>query len=236
MINFSSSLSGLRSSVNSLNVTANNLANTNTPGFKEQRAITATSPVSGSITQAVQTNISQGAVQYTGNAFDLAVNGKGFFQLSLPNGETGFTRSGSFRLNNQGQITDPQGNALFPGVRVPADATSVAVDGTGKITAMAGGQQQTIGQIQLATFSNPDGLARKGGNILTATSASGQPRVNNPGNGGTGSVIGGAQEASNVDISGNMVSLIIDKNSFKANLNAIKAGDEMSKTAISLKA
>ncbi|MBF0273741.1 MAG: flagellar hook-basal body complex protein [Nitrospinae bacterium] len=234
MINFGNSLSGLNAASTRLGVAGNNLANINTNGYKNQNVTNATTLTGGVRTSSVTSDLSQGPITVTGNSFDLAVNGSGYLSVNLPNGNTGYTRSGTLQINNQGNLTDVNGNTVNPGINVPGNATSLSVNSNGGVTAMVNGQPQNLGQISLTTFSNPDGLNSLGNSLFAETNTSGQPITGVANEGGRGSFVSGGVEASNVNIAENIINLILSKASFSANIKSIQAGDEITKSALDI--
>src|SRR5262245_57481210 len=231
---------------------ANNLANVNTAGFKKSRVDfedlvyqqtmapgSSTSqeneaPVgleSGLGTRAVATvrNFSGGNLRTTSAPFDLAIEGNGFFQLSLPGGEIGYTRAGALQLNAQGQIVTADGILLEPSITVPANALSVHISKDGIVSVSLPNQQATqqLGTIELATFQDPAGLQARGGNIFVATSASGDPVTGVPGTDGIGTIAQGFLEDSNVSVVEEMVQMILGQRAYEANSRVIRAADEM---------
>ena len=228
------------------------LANANTAGFRKRRvqfqdmiyqnmvtpgAAATQQTVSAGMqiglgTRASATEIlqSQGDFQQTGNSLDLAIQGLGYFQVLMPNGQTGYTRSGSFHLDSQGNVVTADGNALQPSLTIPADATSITIgtDGTVTVTQPGQTQSQQIGQIQLATFANPGGLNSVGSNILLPTSSSGDPIVGNPGGSeGLGTLVQGSLEQSNVNTVEEFIQMILAQRSYEANSQVAKAADQM---------
>lgn len=236
MINaFFNALSGLKTFSRKLQNSANNLANINTAGFKAGR-VEAAAVRSGGV-QAVAAGRSnlQGSIQTTSNPLDLAVSGRGFFQVALPNGGTGFTRNGNFKVDNAGRVVTSDGNPILPEIALPGNRTGVSVGSGGEVSAMVGNARQNVGQLQLANFNNPAGLSAAGGNIFLQTGASGPPITGNPGTGAFGTIISGAVETSNVDPAREIVDQIVIKNAFKANAKVIKAADEMIGTILDIK-
>lgn len=243
---------GMKAQQTNMDVTANNIANTSTTGFKKARAefedllyqtvkepgaasgLNAVSPTGvqvglGVKTGAVQKDFGIGSVKVTNNPYDLQIEGKGFFQVLKPDGETAYTRNGEFKRTAEGRIVDNNGNALQPEIIVPSDALKMDVTPTGEISVIIKGEPepQVIGQVELATFVNPTGLKAIGGNIFMATSASGQPNVGNPGQGPIGSVSQGQLEASNVNIVEEMVNMITTQRAYETNSKVIQASDQM---------
>jgi len=231
---------------------ANNLANVNTAGYKKSRvdfedlvyqqtkapgsstsqeSDAAVGLESGLGTRAVATvrNFSTGNLRTTSGPLDLAIEGTGFFQLSLPGGETGYTRAGELHLNAQGEIVTADGILLEPSITIPPNATSVNISKDGIVSVKLPGQlaPQQVGTIELATFQNPAGLQAQGGNIFLATSASGDPVTGTPGSDGIGTIAQGFLEDSNVSVVEEMVAMILGQRAYEANSRVIRTADEM---------
>ena len=231
---------------------ANNLANVNTTGFKKSRiefedlvyqqvraAGAASSsgteaPVgleSGLGTRAVATarNFSAGNLRGTGAPLDVAIEGQGFLQITMPDGTKAYTRAGALHLDAQGAIVTNEGYALDPAITIPANALSVSISKDGVVSAQLAGQaaSQTLGTIQLANFANTGGLRALGGTLFAATTASGEPESGAPGLDGRGSLVQGFLEDSNVSVVEEMVNMIIGQRAYEANSKVIKATDEM---------
>ena len=244
--------SGMNAQQQNIDNVANNLANVNTTGFKKSRVEfedlvyqqlkAAGSPTStegeapiglesGLGTRAVATarNFGAGNLRSTSGPLDVAIEGTGFFQLSLPGGETGYTRSGNFHLNGQGQLVTNEGYTVEPQITVPPNATSVTISKDGIVSAAIAGQQapQQLGTLELATFQNPAGLEARGGNIYVPTSASGDATTGVPGTDGMGTVQQGFLEDSNVSVVEEMVNMILGQRAYEANSRVIRAADEM---------
>ncbi len=230
-----SALTGLKNASQRLQNSANNVANINTPGFKKSDVNSVDLQSGGSRVNDISKSNTQGALIATNNPLDLAIDGNGFFQVTNPNGGTSFTRSGSFKIGGDGNIVDASGNALVPAVNVPGENTGVSVGASGQVSAQVGGQAEVVGQIELANFSNPSGLTAAGGNLLNESAGSGAPVAGNPGAGGLGTVRSGFLEGSNVDITEEIVDQIVSKAAFKANINVIKANDELLGTILDIK-
>ena len=230
-----SALTGLKNASQRLQNSANNVANINTAGFKKSDVNSADIKSGGTRVNDVSKSNTQGALIPTGNPLDLAISGNGFFQVTNPNGGTSFTRSGSFKLDGGGNIVDASGNALVPAVNVPGNNAGISVGANGQISAQVGGQPEVLGQIQLANFANPSGLSAAGGNLLNESAGSGAPVVGGPGEGGRGTVLSGFLEGSDVDITEEIVDQIVAKAAFKANVNVIKANDELLGTILDIK-
>jgi flagellar basal-body rod protein FlgG len=244
--------SGMNAQQANIDNIANNLANVNTAGFKKSRvdfedmvyqqiraAGSATSQEaeaalgleSGLGTRAVATvrNFAVGNLRTTNSPLDLAIEGNGFFQLSLPGGETGYTRAGSLHLNAEGQIVTADGFALEPQISVPSNANSITISKDGIVSVSLPGQSapQQLGTIELAMFQNPAGLEARGGNTFVATSASGDPVTGVPGTDGMGMIAQGFLEDSNVSVVEEMVQMILGQRAYEANSRVIRAADEM---------
>ena len=209
-----------------VDVISQNIANMTTTGYKKREAAFqdliyqniqrpgATSSDSGTTVPsgiqiglgvrpgAVYRHHSQGAIQITETPLDLALTGDGFFQVDMPNGDTAYTRDGTFQLNENGELVTVQGFTVQPGINIPADATSITVNDTGEVLVTLSGQTATsnVGQIQLASFVNPAGLDAIGDNLLLETDASGSPTTGNPGEDRFGRIRQGALEQSNVNV------------------------------------
>ena len=245
--------SGMTAQQLNLDNIANNLANSSTTGFQQRRlafsdllyqntimpgsaATQQTTNSSGlqvglgvrpSSTEVMQT---QGDLQATGNPLDLAISGGGFFQVLLPNGQTGYTRAGSFHPDAQGNVVTSDGNPLQPAIAVPADATNITVgsDGTVSVTQPNQTQASVVGSIQLALFVNPGGLNSVGNNTYLATAASGEPVIGTPGGSdGSGTIQQGMLEQSNVSVVDEFVQMIVAQRSYESNSRVVKAADEM---------
>jgi flagellar basal-body rod protein FlgG len=245
--------SGMTAQQLNLDNIANNLANASTTGFQQRRlqftdllyqseimpgsAATQQTTVSAGLqiglgTKPGQTEIiqTQGALVSTGSPLDMAIQGSGFFQLLLPNGQTGYTRDGSFHPDAQGLLVTAQGNPLQPAITIPSDALSVSIgsDGTVSVTRPGTVAATEIGVIQTAAFVNPGGLNSVGNNMYLPTTASGQPVVGNPGGAeGLGAIQQGMLEQSNVSVVDQFVQMILAQRSYESNSRVIKAGDEM---------
>lgn len=237
-------------------VISNNLANVNTPGFKRSRAHfedllyqtvqgqqvlgdpdSQTAPAiqvgRGTRLSGVQRMHQQGPLEQTNRDLDIAVEGEGFFQLQMPNGETTYTRDGSFQISDQGVLVTSSGQALQPPIRVPVDASELTISNTGIVSVRRGQdiQPTEIGRIELARFANPSGLLALGQNLYAPTAASGQPVVGFPADEGMGRLQQGSLEGSNVEIVQEMVEMISAMRAYEINSKAIKTADEMGQIA-----
>lgn len=232
---------------------ANNLANSNTAGYKARRAQfqdllyqnmiqpgaaagqSTTVPTGlqlGLGTRAASNEIvfTQGDFSQTNNPLDVVIQGNGFFQVLQPNGTVAYTRAGQFQLSQTGSLVDANGNPLQPNITFPLNAQSItiATDGTVSYTLPNQTAAQTAGQIQLATFANPAGLNSLGQNYYQPTTASGEPILGNPGGQeGMGTLLQGYTEQSNVSIVNEFVNLIMSQRAYEANSKVVKAADEM---------
>ena len=243
--------SGMNAQQANIDNVAHNLANVNTTGFKKgrmefedlvyQQIKAPGSPTSqegeapvgldsglGSRVVATARNFSTGNLRATNAPLDLAIEGAGFFQISLPGGETGYTRAGTFKVNAQGQIVTNEGYALEPAISVPENARSVSISKEGIVSAATPGQPpEQIGTIELANFQNPAGLEARGGNIFVVSNASGEPITGIPGADGLGTVASGYLEDSNVSVVEEMVNMILGQRAYEASSKVIRAADEM---------
>ncbi len=248
-----SAASGMTAQQLNVDNIANNLANANTAGFKMRRAqfedLIYQSMIQPGAAAGQQTTVpaglqlglgtraasneiifQQGAFAQTNNPLDMAIQGKGFFQIRQANGELAYTRSGSFTLDRNGSVVDANGNALEPQITIPATAQTITVaeDGTVSYTLANQTAAQKAGQITLANFQNPSGLNSIGNTLYTATDASGDPQVGAPaGTDGLGSIRQGYNEQSNVDVVEEFVNLIQSQRAYEANSRVVKAADEM---------
>jgi flagellar basal-body rod protein FlgG len=232
---------------------ANNLANASTAGFRKRRlqfqdllyqnlvmpgaAATQATTIStglqiglGSRSSASEMIQTQGDLTETDNPLDLAIQGAGFFQIQMPNGEFAYTRSGTFHLDAQGQMVTADGNPLQPSITIPTSATTVTIgaDGTVSITQPGQTAAQTVGTIQLAMFANPGGLNSVGSNLFLPTTASGDAVLGVPGgNEGLGSIQQGYQEQSNVNVVEEFVAMILAQRAYESNSIVAQAADQM---------
>ena len=245
--------SGMMAQETNLDNIANNLANSSTTGFRRRRvqfedlvyqnlvmpgaaASQQTTMVAGlqvglgTRTAASEVIQLQGDFSQTGNPLDLTIQGQGFFQVLLPDGQTAYTRGGSFHLDGQGNLVTQDGNPVQPSVTIPAGATSmtVAADGTISVTQPGQTAAQQVGSLQLALFNNPGGLNSTGSNLFLATTASGDPVIGSPGGSeGLGSIQQGMLEQSNVSVVDEFVNMIVAQRSYEANSRVVNAADQM---------
>ncbi|MGN8529919.1 flagellar basal-body rod protein FlgG, partial [Helicobacter pylori] len=243
-----------------IDTTSNNIANVNTTGFKKSRADfndlfyqamqyagtntsnTTLSPDGmevglGVRPSAITKMFSQGSPKETENNLDIAITGKGFFQVQLPDGTTAYTRSGNFKLDEQGNLVTSEGYLLIPQITLPEDTTQVniGVDGTVSVTQGLQTTSNVIGQITLANFVNPAGLHSMGDNLFSITNASGDAIVGNPDSQGLGKLRQGFLELSNVRLVEEMTDLITAQRAYEANSKSIQTADAMLQTVNSLK-
>ena len=228
MVDFSSNVSALRRIAVSQSTVANNVANIDTPGFKEKQAVLGTESVS------ITTNQAQGGIAIKGNSIDVAVNGNGYLQVSTPQGAA-FTRAGVVTTNSSGLLADMNGYPFEPQISVPSGTNAITILGDGTVTADVNGTAQTLGQLYLSTFPAPGELTSIGNNLLQESINSGSGVTNTPGTGGTGYFAFGGLELSNVDPGNNFVTMIINAQSFVYNINALKVQEEMVQATLSIK-
>jgi flagellar basal-body rod protein FlgG len=245
--------SGMLAQQLNLDNIANNLANASTAGFRGTRlqfqdlvyqemvvpgsAATQQTTVSTGLQIGLGTRASasevlqtQGDLDNTGNSLDLAIEGAGFFQVKQTNGETAYTRAGSFHLDQQGNVVTASGDPLQPSVAIPAGAKSISVGSDGTVTVTMPGQTnaQQVGTIQLATFPNAGGLLANGSNYFTPTTASGDPIVGTPGGSeGLGSLQQGFLENSNINVVDEFIQMIVTQRAYESNSKVVQAADQM---------
>jgi len=251
---------GMLAQQTNVDVISNNIANMSTTAFKRQRAefhdllyqqVSRAGAASGNdsklptgiqIGAGVKTGgvyriAEQGALSQTDNPYDMAIQGKGFFQITMPSGEIGYTRDGSFQLSDQGELVTADGYLVQPGITVPQGAIAVTVSKTGEVQITLAGTPapQTVGQLQLATFVNEAGLAAQGGNIFLETAASGQATIAAPGEPGFGTLTQGFVEQSNVNPVSEITALITAQRAYEMNSRVVKTADEMLATTSQLR-
>ena len=246
------SKTGMEAQQTQLDVISHNLANVSTTGFKRANAVfedlmyqnlrqvgassteQSTLPTGlqlglGVRTVATSRSFAQGSMQQTNNNLDVAINGNGFFQVTMPDGTIGYTRDGTFQVNAQGQMVNSSGLAVANGITVPANAKSlsIAADGTVSVTVAGSSAPQTVGTLAMASFVNPAGLEPKGQNIFAETAASGQPSGGTPGTNGLGVIMQGFLETSNVNVVQELVTMIQTQRAYEMNSKAIQTSDQM---------
>ncbi|MCB9987136.1 MAG: flagellar basal-body rod protein FlgG [Rhodospirillales bacterium] len=261
MLSLDIAATGMLAQQMNVDVISNNIANMTTTGFKRQRAEfqdliyqnKATPGVTSSSTGSVlpsgiQLGLGvkpgsvyrineQGTISMTGNTYDIAIAGRGWFQINMPDGSIGYTRDGTFAINADGQLVNPQGYTVEPNITIPADAHSVNISDDGVVTVNIAGQTTTtqVGQLQLATFQNDAGLEAVGNNILLETAASGSPTVGNPTDVGFGKLQQGAKESSNVNVVDEITSMITAQRSYEMNSKVVQTSDDMLGTLTQLR-
>jgi flagellar basal-body rod protein FlgG len=234
-------------------VISNNIANMNTVAFKRQRAefqdllyqtleqAGAQSSEQGNIVPtgvqigagvkagSVYRIATQGAMTRTDNQFDIAIEGRGYFQVLLPSGENAYTRAGNLAINDQGQLVTQGGYVIQPAIAIPNDATQVSISAAGQVQVTQPGSNtpNIVGTIELATFMNEGGLSAQGANLLMETAASGTPLVGAPGTQGMGKLLQGYTEASNVDAVSEITALIVAQRAYEMNSKVISTADNM---------
>jgi flagellar basal-body rod protein FlgG len=245
--------SGMSAQEMNLDNVANNLANSSTAGFRKRRlqfedllyqnvimpgaASTQQTTVAaglqiglGSRSAASEIVQTQGDFSQTGNSLDVAIQGQGFYQVTLPSGETAYTRSGAFHLDAQCNVVTASGNSKNPAISIPPNAISVTIvsDGTVSVTTPGQTAAQQVGTIQLAIFQNPGGLNSIGNNLFLATAGSGDPIIGTPGGSeGIGTIQQGFLEQSNVDVVEEFIQMIVAQRSYEASARVVQAADEM---------
>ena len=253
--------SGMAAQQLNVEVISNNIANMNTVGYKRQRAefqdliyqnverMGAQSSSQGTVVPTgIQVGLGvkagsvyritdQGTPQQTGSDYDVAIDGQGYFQITLPSGEIGFTRAGNFSLSGEGQLVTEDGYAVEPAISIPQDAIDVIISKTGQVQVISAGSPEaaTVGQLELATFFNEAGLEAIGYNLLLETAASGPATTGTPGEVGFGQLLQGYTEASNVDAVTEISALIIAQRAYEMNSKVISTADQMLSVASQVK-
>jgi flagellar basal-body rod protein FlgG len=243
---------GLDAQQNRMSVISNNLANVNTTGFKRDRAVfedliyqnvrqagaqsTEDTQLpsglyvgTGVRTVATQKLHTQGNIVQTNNSFDVAVQGRGFFQVLHPDGSIVYSRDGSFGVDNAGQLVTQNGYLLEPAITVPQNTLNVTIGSDGTVSALVAGNTSPtqIGSITLAQFINPTGLEAVGDNLFRESAASGAPQIDIPGQNGAGTLIQGSLESSNVNVVEELVNMIETQRAYEMNSKAISTTDDM---------
>jgi flagellar basal-body rod protein FlgG len=257
----STAATGMLAQQLNIDVIANNIANMNTTGFKRQRAefqdllyqnierVGANSSDAGTVvpsgiqigvgvrTAGVYRISDQGALQNTGNQFDVAINGKGYFRIQLPDGQDSYTRAGSFQIDPQGQLVTPQGYPVQPVITIPQGAIDVSINEQGQVSYKQDGTAipQIVGTLDLSIFANEIGLEAIGSNLFLESQASGAPNTSTPGQIGFGSVFQGFLENSNVNAVGEITSMISAQRAYELNSKVIQTSDEMLQAANNLR-
>ena len=243
---------GLDAQQTRMSVVSNNLANVNTTGFKQDRAVfedllyqnvrqsggnTSQDTIlpsgmnlgTGVRVVATEKLFTQGSVNQTGNAMDVAINGRGFFQILKPNGDLAYTRDGTFQLNDQGQLVTSSGYTVQPGITVPDGAQSITIGTDGVVSVKLAGQAapSQVGTLEISDFINPVGLQPIGENLYVETASSGTAQAGTPGQNGLGQIQQGALEGSNVNVVAELVNMIETQRAYEMNSKAISTSDQM---------
>ena len=246
-----SAKTGLDAQNTQMAIIANNLANTNTTGFKSDRAAfqdllnqnirqvgaqsTQNTQYSTGLTLgtgvrivATEKNYAQGSVTQTNGSLDLSISGRGFLQITMPDGTIAYTRDGSLTMDSQGNVVTASGYPLQPAITIPVGTQSITIGNDGVVTALSATNKATqIGQIQLADFINEQGMQPMGNNLLVESAASGAPQVGTPGTNGLGTVQQGTLETSNVNTVTELVNMIECQRAYEMNSKAITTTDQM---------
>jgi flagellar basal-body rod protein FlgG len=249
---------GMAAQQTNMDTIANNIANSQTTGFKASRAefedllyqtqkepgaLTGENAISptgvqvglGVRTGAVQKDFTEGNVTITRAPLDLMIEGPGFFRVQTPDGQIAYTRDGSFKRDGTGKIIDKNGNVLQPEVTIPPGSTGIEISNTGQIRVKQGNTENTVGNLTIVNFVNPAGLKSVGKNIYLATPSSGQPIDVAPGQQGTGYLEQGQLETSNVNIANEMVNMILAQRAYETNSKVIHASDQMLQSTVNMK-
>jgi flagellar basal-body rod protein FlgG len=252
---FSTAATGMTAQQMMVDTVANNLANVNTTGFKRSQinfqdllyvdlrepgtevASGLTSPSGLEIGSGVRPAstvkvFTPGELENTARPLDIAITGDGFLQVSMPDGTLKYTRDGALQINANGELVSTTGYMIEPAISIPIDAKSISIEKDGGVNVTdASGTQSVAGNIQLARFPNPSGLSSEGDNLLAETEASGTPTTGTPGENGFGTIQSGFLEKSNVQMVTELVNLITAQRAYEINSRAIRAGDDMLRTA-----
>lgn len=257
----STAATGMLAQQMNVEVISNNIANMNTTGFKRQRAefqdllyqnierVGAATSNAGTVAPSgIQIGVgvkaggvyritSQGSLTETGNPYDVAVSGRGYFRVQMPDGTDGFTRAGSFQISEQGQLVNTDGFPIAPGINIPPEAVDVIINNVGQVQVKLAGQVQynQVGQLELSNFPNETGLQALGGNIYQETPASGAALLGAPGDPGFGTVQQGFVEISNVNPVSEITALISAQRAYEMNSKVITTADEMMNTTSRLR-
>jgi len=250
---------GMSAQTLNIDVISNNLANVSTTGFKRSRADfqdllyqimeVPGSPTSdetqsptgiqvglGVKTAGVTKNFTTGDLIQTENELDVAIEGDGFFQVDMPNGNTGYTRAGTFRLDGDGRMVTSDGYVLQPEITIPEDATEVTISESGVVSALLGDETESteLGNLDIAKFVNPAGLLAVGRNLFRETESSGAAAVGTPGEEGYGTLLQGYYENSNVNMVEELAHLITSQRAYEINSRVVSTSDEMMQTVTNL--
>ncbi len=244
------SKTGLSAQDMALRTISNNLANVGTVGFKKDRAVfedlvyqisqqpggqssqdsTLPSGIqlgTGVRVASTQKQFNIGSLQTTERSLDLAIEGRGFFQIAMPDGSLGYTRTGSFSVNQDGDLVTSQGYTVEPAINIPQGSTSLTIARDGTVTVVSQGNQTQVGNLQLVDFVNPTGLEAAGSNLYKETVASGAPLQSTPGLNGVGEVVQGVLEASNVSVVEEMVNMVATQRAYEMNARVVSTADQM---------
>lgn len=241
---------GMQAQQTNVEVISNNLANVNTPAFKKGK-VSFEDLLYRDVVRPVANAIAGGqgagrvglgvAVASTGKVFtdgeikqsdsplDVAIRGRGFLEVTMPDGSAAYTRSGTLQVNRDGFLSTADGYLLRPSIQIPADATDVLIDTVGKVSVGLPGEKTRteVGQLELAVFTNPGGLNPAGGNLYTASERSGDPLIGRSADEGFGTIVQGFTEASNVKLVEEMINLVVAQRAYEVNAKVIQAADEM---------
>ena len=257
----STAATGMAAQQLNVEVISNNIANMNTVGFKRQqaefedllyqdveRAGTQSSANGNIVPTGIQIGAGvkagsvyriteQGSMTQTGNQLDVAINGRGYLQVLMPDGTTAYTRAGNLSLNQDGQLVNSDGYLVQPQITIPSTATAVTISTNGQVQVTVPGQTAptTVGQLQLATFTNEAGLEAMGDNLYEVSYASGQPVTGNPADPGFGTIMQGYTEASNVDAVSEITNLITAQRAYEMNSKVVTTADQMLSTTSQMK-
>lgn len=240
---------GMHAQQMNIDAISNNLANVNTNGFKKSRvdfedlmyrSVASSNDLIGSAdntfrfgTGAAVSGTSKvftaGDLKKTGGPLDFAIRGQGFFEVVLPTGDFAYTRSGALEVNRDGMLATSDGNRLSASIQVPPDATSLTIDADGRVQANVTGESKPveIGQLEIANFTNPEGMTPLGDNLYTATQKSGDAIRGTPGDNGLGTIAQGFLETSNVNLVDEMINLVLAQRAYEINSKVVQASDEM---------
>ncbi|WP_339805486.1 flagellar basal-body rod protein FlgG [uncultured Marinobacter sp.] len=246
------SKTGLSAQDTNMSTISNNLANVNTTGFKRDRAVfqdllyqinrqpgglnTENSELPSGLQLGTGVRVvgtakqfTQGNLQITEQPLDMAVNGRGFFQVLMPDGQVNYTRDGQFQLNSDGDVVNPEGYPLEPNINVPENATSITIGKDGTVSAVVENQANPVnlGNINLVDFINPQGLQAMGNNLFRETAASGDPQEGEPGIAGLGTIEQGSIESSNVEVVEELVNMITTQRAYEMNSKVVSTTDQM---------
>jgi flagellar basal-body rod protein FlgG len=246
------SKTGLSAQDTRLAAISNNLANVATTGFKKDRVVfedllyqiqrqpganstqntelpSGLQVGTGVRVTASQKLFNQGALQTTGEALDVGINGRGFFEISMPDGSSAYSRDGQFMINANGEMVTAQGHMLNPGLTIPQDAQTVTIGDDGVVSVKLPGQPDAvnIGNLNLVDFINPSGLQALGGNLFAETISSGNPQQSAPGQNGMGKLVQGSLESSNVEVVEELVDMITTQRAYEMNSKVISTADQM---------